>query len=46
MTLIDDWHEAYLKRYVVLLSPCLNVQLGRGLRSGLVMLTLLLTEGR
>lgn len=36
MTLIDDWHEAYLKRYVVLLSPCLNVQLGRGWRSGLV----------
>lgn len=30
MTLIDDWHEAYLKHYVVLLSPCLNVQLLEG----------------
>lgn len=26
MTLIDDWHEAYLKHFVVVLSPCLNVQ--------------------
>lgn len=46
MTLIDDWHEAYLKRFVVLLSPCLNVQLGRGWRTGSIMLTLLLTKGR
>jgi len=28
MTLIDDWHEAYLKRYVVLLVHVLMCNCG------------------